>query len=95
MVALNSSFEFDRPAKSVLAWCRGLVNAAAQDAVWGIPRSGTTFRIDKKNKTLVLVIPGFDDGDDFRATKQVFKHIGWEVVENDDETHGTRDSTGV
>jgi hypothetical protein len=86
MVALNDNFELDNPAESVLDWCRSLVAAAAQDAVWGIPRSGTTFRIDKKNKTLVLVISGFDDGDDFRATKRVFQHIGWEVVENDNGT---------
>ena len=86
MVALNDNFELDNPSESVLDWCRGLVAAAAQDAVWGIPRSGTTFRIDKKNKTLVLVIPGFDDGDDFRATQRVFQHIGWEVVDNDNGT---------
>jgi hypothetical protein len=84
VVTLNKNFELDHPDESVLNWCRGLVSAAAQDAVWGIPRSGTIFRIDKKNKTLVLTTPGFDDGDDFRATKRVFKHIGWEVVDNDD-----------
>jgi len=82
MVAINNNFELDNPSESVLAWCRSLVAAAAQDAVWGIPRSGTTFRIDKKNKTLVLVVPGFDDGDDFRATKLVFGHIGWDVIED-------------
>jgi hypothetical protein len=86
MVTLNNEFELDHPEESVLEWCRNLVRAAAQDAVWGIPRSGTIFRIDKKNKTLVLTLPGFDDGDDFRATKRVFQHIGWEVVENDNGT---------
>jgi hypothetical protein len=82
MVALNNNFELDNPSESVLMWCRSLVAAAAQDAVWGIPRSGTTFRIDKKNKTLVLIVPGLDDGDDFRATKRVFGHIGWDVIED-------------
>lgn len=86
MVALNDNFELDNPSEAVLDWCRGIVRAAAQDAVWGIPRSGTTFRIDKKNKTLVLIVAGFDDGDDFRATKRVFKHIGWEVVGKDNGT---------
>lgn len=86
MVALNNNFELDNPSESVLAWCRSLVAAAKQDAVWGIPRSGTTFRIDKKNKTLVLIVPGRDDGDDFRATQRVFQHIGWEVVNNDNGT---------
>ena len=74
----------DEPPKHVLAWCRNLVTAAAQDAVWGIPRSGTTFKIDKKNKTLVLVIPGFDDDADFRATEHVFSFIGWSVVRGAD-----------
>lgn len=86
MVALNDNFRQDTPPDHVLDWCRSLVSAAAQDAVWGIPRSGTTFRIDKEHKQLVLVIPGFDGGDDFRATKHVFQHIGWDVIENSDGT---------
>jgi hypothetical protein len=82
MVALNDNFELDHPSEAVLNWCRNLVAVTAQDAVWGIPRSGTTFRIDKKNKTLVLIVPGLDNGDDFRATKRVFGHIGWDVIED-------------
>lgn len=86
MVALNNNFELEHPAENVLAWCRALVAAAQQDAIWGIPRSGTVFRIDVKNKQLVLVVPGKDAGDDFRATKQVFKHIGWQVIGNNNGT---------
>ena len=86
MVALNNNFELDNPSKEVLAWCRGLVRAAADGATWGIPRSQTFFRIDKKNKQLVLILPGFDDGADFEATRRVFKHIGWEVIEENSGT---------
>lgn len=81
MVSLNSN---NVPPEHVLEWCRNLVRAAAQDASWGIPRSGTLFRIDKTNKRLILVIPGFDDGDDFRATQHVFSFIGWDVITQED-----------
>lgn len=81
MVSLNSN---NVPPEHVLEWCRNLVRAAAQDAAWGIPRSGTLFRIDKTNKRLILVIPGFDDGDDFRATQHVFSFIGWDVITQED-----------
>lgn len=85
MIALNRLFnnnndDEDTPPEEVLEWCRQLVRAAAHNATWGIPRSGTTFRIDKKKKQLVLVIPGFDDDADFRATKHTFSFIGWNVV---------------
>ena len=81
MVSLNNH---DIPSKSVLDWCRNMVRMAAQNAVWGIPRSGTTFQIDKLNKRLILILPGFDDGDDFRATKHVFSFIGWNVITQED-----------
>lgn len=85
MVSLNRD-NFHVPPPNVLAWCRNLVTAAAENAIWGIPRSGTTFRIEKAQKRLVLVIEGNDNDDDFKATKHVFSFIGWRVVrESDDE----------
>lgn len=80
MVALNSN---NAPPEHVLAWCRNLVDMTAHDGVWGIPRSGTAFRIDKKNKRLVLVVPGLDGDADFHATKHVFSFIGWDVVRDE------------
>lgn len=85
MVALNSN---NVPPEHVLEWCRNLVRAAADDAVWGIPRSGTTFRIDKKNQRLVLLIAGFDGDSDFEATKHVFSFIGWDVVRDEKDSNG-------
>ncbi|NDC55266.1 MAG: hypothetical protein EBZ69_00265 [Alphaproteobacteria bacterium] len=75
----------------MLEWCRNLVRAASQDAVWGIPRSGTTFKIDKKNKTLVLIIAGFDDDADFLATQRVFSFIGWDVIKKASNEQPTPD----
>lgn len=80
MVAFAPNDDNDRPPEHILEWCRNLVRIMHDGAVWGIPRSGTTFRIDKKNQQLVLVIAGEDDGADFIATKHVFAYIGWEVV---------------
>lgn len=68
----------------VLQWCRNLVAAAANNAIWGIPRSGVVFRIDKENTRLVLVV-GTENDDDFLATKRVFKQIGWDVVSRTEE----------
>jgi hypothetical protein len=81
MVSLNSN---NVPPKHILDWCRQHVRIMADGAVWGIPRSGTTFRIDKLKKRLILIVPGFDDGDDFRATKHVFSFIGWNVITQED-----------
>lgn len=82
MVAINSNNidPRDVPPPDVLEWCEQLVRVTAHDAVWGIPRSGTVFRIDQHNKQLVLVTPGFDDYADFNATKHTFSFIGWDVV---------------
>jgi len=78
----------DRPPESTLAWCENLVRILTDGAVWCIPRSQTIFLVDKVNKKLILISPGDDNGDDFRATKQVFAHIGWAVV-TQEETDGT------
>lgn len=81
MVALNyNPEELPPPTPDVIAWCENLVRITIDGGVWGIPRSGTTFRIDKKNKRLVLVIPGNDNDADFLATKHNFAFIGWDVV---------------
>ena len=68
-----------REPEHVLQWCRNLVAAAANNAIWGIPRSGIVFRIDKENTRLVLIV-GNESNEDFIATKRVFKQIGWDVV---------------
>jgi len=73
-----------REPEHVLQWCRNLVAAAANNAIWGIPRSGVVFRIDKENTRLVLVV-GTENDDDFLATKRVFKQIGWDVVSRTEE----------
>lgn len=82
MVAINSNNidPRDVPPPEVLAWCENLVRVTAHNGVWGIPRSGTVFRIDQHKKQLVLVSPGFDDYSDFEATKHTFSFIGWGVV---------------
>jgi hypothetical protein len=85
MVTLNQEFELDHPSDDVLEWCRQLVRAIADGGVWGIPRSGTIFRIDQAKKQLVLICCGEDDSD-FLATRRVFKHIGWDVTREEYDT---------
>jgi len=88
MVAFNKSPSFDdRPPEHILEWSLNCVRVIHDGGVWGIPRSGTTFRVDHKNHKLILVNPGDDDDADFRATKHVFGFIGWSVVKADENTH--------
>ena len=81
MVALNSN---NVPPEHILEWCRNLVRTLTDGGVWGIPRSGTVFRVDKTNQKLILLTAGHDDDSDFFATQEVFSHIGWDVVRPDD-----------
>lgn len=76
MVSLNSN---NVPPDHILEWCRQLVRTMRDGGVWGIPRSGLVFRIDHKNKKLVLT-SGRESDDDFEATRHVFSYIGWDVV---------------
>jgi len=63
----------------VLNWCRNLVNTLRDRGMWGIPRSGLVFQIDKKKNRLVLT-SGDETNSDFSETRRVFAQIGWEVV---------------
>lgn len=87
MVALNNH---DVPPDHVLEWCRQLVRAMKDGGVWGIPRSGVVFRIDKKNKQLVLTT-GRPEDEDFVATKHVFSFIGWNVVTKEETSDAKTD----
>lgn len=82
MVALNTNSD-DTPTPEIIAWCENLVRTIKDGGVWGIPRSGTMFRVDHQNKRLVCTSLGFADDSDFLATKANFAHIGWDVVMED------------
>lgn len=68
----------EREPEHVLEWCRHLVRAARDGAMWGIPRSGVVFKIDKKKQCLILRV-GAETNADFIATRRVFGQIGWDV----------------
>lgn len=80
MVARNNDNNDEAPTPEHVEWCRQLIRVTKDGAVWGIPRSGTTFRFDKAKKRLVLVIPGNDNYADFEATKAHFALLGWAVL---------------
>jgi hypothetical protein len=90
MVAINSNNidpdDLPPPTPEIIEWCTELVRVIKDGGVWGIPRSGTTFRVDQKNKRLICIRLGFSDDSDFLATKHNFAFIGWDVVmEHEDE----------
>ncbi len=57
-------------------WTRKLFGAMNDGAVWSIPRSGTTVRIDKA-AMVATITPGFAPED---GIVQVIKAMGWTVV---------------
>lgn len=83
MIMFNTDGGESAP-EHVLDWCRNLVRTLTDGGVWGIPRSGTVFKVDKANKQLILMVTGEDDGADFLATQHVFRQIGWDVVKNEE-----------
>ena len=88
MVAINSNNldPTDVPPPDVLQWCENLVRMLADGGVWGIPRSGTVFRVDKQRQRLICTSLGPDEDDsDFHATRHVFGFIGWDVLMETDD----------
>lgn len=75
MVSINTD---PRELEHVLQWCRTLVHTINDGGVWGIPRSGVVFKIDKKKQCLILTV-GDKTNEDFIATRRVFAQIGWDV----------------
>jgi hypothetical protein len=66
-----------------LAYCRNLVRILKDGGTWGIPRAGVVFSVDKKNQRLVQIL-GDRDHPDVRASRIVFKKIGWDVLAQED-----------
>lgn len=68
----------DREPESTLEWCRQMVRVLRDGGMWGIPRSGIVFKVDKKKQCLILRV-GAETNEDFIATRRVFGQIGWDV----------------
>jgi hypothetical protein len=92
MVARNDD-QNEAPTPEHVEWCRQLIRVTKDGAMWGIPRSGTTFRFDKPNQRLVLVIPGNDNFADFEATKAHFAVLGWAVLTQEEAANAAKKNT--
>lgn len=68
----------DREPESTLEWCRQMVRVMRDGGMWGIPRSGVVFKVDKRKQCLILKV-GTETNADFIATRRVFAQIGWDV----------------
>jgi hypothetical protein len=85
-----------KPDPEHVAWCRQRMNMLAEGGVWGVPRSGLTYR--KRGNTLVLTrraaMPAAlgsaaeaeaqwkdHQDDDFAATKEHFEAAGYTVID--------------
>ena len=65
--------------EEILAWCRKTVYELADGGVWGIPRSGMVFRIDKSRKKFILL--SGDCQEEIDAINYWFGKIGYSVGE--------------
>lgn len=85
MVSFNNE---EKESPAVLNWCRNLVDTLRDGGVWGIPRSGIVFKVDKKKQCLILTV-GEETNEDFIATRRVFRQIGWDVLTQDESKEST------
>jgi hypothetical protein len=64
--------------EEIVAWCKNTVEMLKDGAIWGIPRSRTVFRIDKKRKKFILVEG--DSQEELDAINYWFGKIGYKAV---------------
>lgn len=62
---------------NAVRWTQQMFDAIKDGGGWGIPRSGTIVRIDKKNK-VATIVAGFAPDP---SIKRVILAMGWTVVE--------------
>lgn len=75
----ETQVEHTHSAEHSTMWCQNLVNTMRHKGVWGVPRSGLIFEVDKNQQQLKLKSGDITDPD-FTAIKHEFAKIGWTVV---------------
>ncbi len=71
------NIDIDTPEGMIVAkaWLLRLIDTVNEGAVWGIPRSGAAYRINKDKQSFTRLTPQGDP-----STEQVLKAMGWAVL---------------
>jgi hypothetical protein len=75
--------EHEQSEEQSIAFCQNLVRILTDGGVWGIPRAGVVFSVDKKKQRLVQIL-GDRDHPDVKASRVMFRRIGWDVLTQED-----------
>lgn len=67
-----------KPTASDIAWANNFIRATAQNARWGIPRSGVVFEVDHDKKCLRQVA-GPTEYPEIDINRAVFEKVGYSV----------------
>ena len=79
----NYDLNTDAGLENSKRWLSLALTRLTDNAIWGIPRSGTVVRIDKPNKTATIISQHLPDP----SIVRVFKAIGWSVMELDGDSN--------
>lgn len=74
---MNYDLDTTEGMNNAVKWTQMLFSNMADDASWGVPRSGTIIRINKKEKIATLIGGFLPDP----SLKRVLEAMGWTVVE--------------
>lgn len=71
MNGMNWNVDTPEGLNNAIAWAEDFLGMLDDVAVWGVPRSGTVLRIEKRKRRVVVIL-GSDP-----STEKVFKAMGW------------------
>ena len=74
---MNFNLDTTEGMNNAVRWTQVLFSQMNDGASWGVPRSGTIIRINKKEKIATLVGGFLPDP----SLKRVLEAMGWTVVE--------------
>lgn len=74
---MNFDLDTKEGMNNAVRWTQVLFSQMQDNASWGVPRSGTIIRINKKDKTATLIGGFLPDP----SLKRVLEAMGWTVIE--------------
>lgn len=72
---MNMNWDVDTPEglANAKAWMEQFVGTLSDEAIWGVPRSGSIIRVDKRNKRAIRLFGLSPE----TSTQKVFEAMGW------------------
>ena len=74
---MNFNLDTKQGMANAVKWTQDMFNMMNDHGSWGIPRSGTLVRINKKEKVATITVGFMPDP----SIKRVIEAMGWTVIE--------------